>query len=325
MLSPTISNAPQSSPSASMALTSSQIASPPPTSSGSAGERITFTSGPLGGLTLSAKLSELQGAQLGRKSGTRDRRALDPPPVVVINLYRVLNTDSGTDTEVEIADYSTIFAQGLVCYFDLFAVVGTDIDPSVSRNTPSETDPHAVAIVGEQRITEADKCTQQLAGTTFVPAHIVPYREGHALMFIFADTSVKTEGVFIPRYRCFDVFSTVSGANERPILAECLGTPFRVYSTKTCPVLPPSTSLTKLLSRVGVRVNVRESTRTVRSKKRGKAKDGSSPIREDDGLSNDKEGDGISGEKSGEGKGNSPPTQEDGDASGGKEEDEYSE
>jgi hypothetical protein len=41
------------------------------------------------------------------------------------------------------------------------------------------------------------------------------------------DLSVKLEGVFILRYRCFDLLS-LPVTQERPALAECFGEPFRV-------------------------------------------------------------------------------------------------
>lgn len=55
------------------------------------------------------------------------------------------------------------------------------------------------------------------------------------------------EGNFILRYRCFDLFSKVSGTDpETPVWAECYGGQFRVYSTKEFPGLRASTDLTKV-------------------------------------------------------------------------------
>lgn len=65
------------------------------------------------------------------------------------------------------------------------------------------------------------------------------------------DLAVKMEGNFILRYRCFDLFSKVSGTDpETPVWAECYGGQFRVYSTKEFPGLRASTDLTKVRSSI---------------------------------------------------------------------------
>lgn len=60
------------------------------------------------------------------------------------------------------------------------------------------------------------------------------------------DLAVQREGTFIFRYRAFDIFSTVPGGQEQPVLAELYGGPFRVYSTREFPGLEPSTDLTRV-------------------------------------------------------------------------------
>lgn len=57
---------------------------------------------------------------------------------------------------------------------------------------------------------------------------------------------MQIEGSFILRYRVFNLFAQVEGTMEIPILAECYGGPFRIYSTKEFPGLRPSTELTKV-------------------------------------------------------------------------------
>ena len=54
------------------------------------------------------------------------------------------------------------------------------------------------------------------------------------------------EGWFLFRYRVFDLFSVSNGS--QPILAECWGSPFRIYATKQFPGLEPSTELTKVIN-----------------------------------------------------------------------------
>ncbi|KAF7342781.1 Velvet domain-containing protein [Mycena sanguinolenta] len=109
-----------------------------------------------------------------------------------------------------------------------------------------------------------------LVGTTFVQVDSIPWKGRTCLLFAFADLAVKTEGYFIMQYRFFDLFSRPTGHTNQPILADCFGAPFRIYSSKE--VLPPTksgTDLTKHLARYGVRVNVRETEQKRKKKERG--------------------------------------------------------
>lgn len=60
------------------------------------------------------------------------------------------------------------------------------------------------------------------------------------------DLAVQREGTFVLRYRVFDIWATVAGPDQHPILAECYGGTFRVYSTRDFPGLQASTELTKV-------------------------------------------------------------------------------
>lgn len=57
---------------------------------------------------------------------------------------------------------------------------------------------------------------------------------------------MKNEGTFLLRYRVFNIYSKACGTTEIPILAECYGGPFKIYSTKEFPGLRASTDLTKV-------------------------------------------------------------------------------
>ncbi|KAH9953749.1 velvet factor, partial [Russula dissimulans] len=133
-------------------------------------------------------------------------------------------------------------------------------------NQPPSNPTHPEEIVhyfkGTYPITEGSKQTDSLAGTTFVQAANLDHKGNKVLMFVFADLAVKSEGNFILRYRCFDLFSRVTASDgQTPVWAECYGGPFRVYSTKEFPGLRASTDLTKHLSYFGVRLNLRETER----------------------------------------------------------------
>lgn len=57
---------------------------------------------------------------------------------------------------------------------------------------------------------------------------------------------MRIEGTFILRYRVFNIFARAHGSQDIPVLAECYGGPFKVYSTKEFPGLRASTDLTKV-------------------------------------------------------------------------------
>ncbi|TFY77381.1 hypothetical protein EWM64_g6634, partial [Hericium alpestre] len=295
------------------------------------GEPLVFSTGQFQGKTVRAELIELQKADLGRKYARKDRRPLDPPPVVQLRLYTVENPGTPQQKEVETENYEyasscpliEISTMGLICHVDLFPVTAQDAEASTSDGRrrqdstaspsqastsmspapysppvqpypytyPAPQPPYPGAAVppvagssmamagvpsmhmqpaqygqdpshmhpqpGQPNeivhhhngypITEQSKNTESLAGTTFVQASNLDYKGNKVLMFVFSDLAVKMEGHFILRYRCFDLFSKVSGREERdtPVWAECYGGAFRVYSTKEFPGLRASTDLTK--------------------------------------------------------------------------------
>jgi hypothetical protein len=109
--------------------------------------------------------------------------------------------------------------------------------------------------------TEAAKRTDSLVGDLFVQPVTIDYKGKPAIVFAFPDLSVKLEGEFILRYRAFEIYSRPDTTEDIPVIAQCYGGTFRVYSTKDFPGLRPSTDLTKTLARWGVRLNVRETER----------------------------------------------------------------
>ncbi|KAF9814664.1 hypothetical protein IEO21_04959 [Rhodonia placenta] len=96
-----------------------------PVPSSTIGLPVSFVAGPLAGMTLRAELEEVQSAKMGRKYGHKDRRALDPPPVVLMKLYRRVGYGVNTRAEEEIADYGSFNNVGLVCQADLFPIPDT--------------------------------------------------------------------------------------------------------------------------------------------------------------------------------------------------------
>ncbi|KAI0774790.1 velvet factor-domain-containing protein [Trametes elegans] len=122
-------------------------------------------------------------------------------------------------------------------------------------------DPDIVAWFGSFPIRESSCLTTMLSGETFTQSSVLEYKGKNTMMFVFSDLAVKAEGTFVPRYRTLNVYSHCTMMSNDPVLAECFGGPFRVYSTKEFPGLRASTDLTKHLAVYGVRVHLRENER----------------------------------------------------------------
>ncbi|KAF8503974.1 velvet factor-domain-containing protein [Gautieria morchelliformis] len=230
------------------------------------GRPVPFASGPCAGLTLRAELREEQKADLGRKFSKRDRRPVDPPPVVRVRMYQVFNAETDHPTEKAIPA-EQIVVGGLICHIDLYAIRPTPYPHSrpvgnSGEGSSAASDPPPPTLVAPMPPAEESKVTSSLFGTTFAPASQIKGLDGNeVIFFVFSDLSVRTEGMFILRYRMFDIFSRMEGSEDVPVLAQCYSGPVAIYSTKEFPGLRPSTELTKHLSRYGIRVNVRESER----------------------------------------------------------------
>ncbi|TEB25558.1 hypothetical protein FA13DRAFT_1738277 [Coprinellus micaceus] len=267
---------------------------------------IPFESGQLAHDTTRSELIEIQKADLGRKYARVDRRPLDPPPVVLLKLFHILDPRTEHEVEREITNYDDVQNVGLICTVDLFPIPGHGNDEHLNRDernssssgssTPArshngsdgrygsdslppasiissfedDTDPSEVVhYVNNFPVVEGTKVTGALVGQTVVQPNVVEYQGQKALVFVFADLAVKTEGNFIIRYRVFDLYAQKlkkTDDSNVQMQAECYGGPFRVYSTKEFPGLQASTELTKHLARWGVRLNIRETERRRRKR-----------------------------------------------------------
>ncbi|KAF8490393.1 velvet factor-domain-containing protein [Gautieria morchelliformis] len=211
-----------------------------------------------------AEPQEEQKADLGRKFAKRDRRPVDPPPVVRLRMYQVFNAETDHPTDQEIPA-EQIEVGGLICHVDLYAIRPTPYPhsrPVGSGEGSSAAPPAPQATLVAPLPAEESKVTTSLFGTTFAHASQIKGLDGdEVIFFVFPDLAVRTEGLFILRYRMFDILSRMEGSEDIPVLAQCYSGPFAIYSTTEYPGLRASTELTKHLSRYGIRVNLRESER----------------------------------------------------------------
>ncbi|KAJ7152276.1 velvet factor-domain-containing protein [Mycena crocata] len=250
------------------------------------GKPIHFTVGQFADKAIRAELHELQAATFGRKYGQVDRRPLDPPPVVQLRLFQVVNAGTKIEREVEI-DYDNIHILGFICTVELLRAASPEALPapdsvgnslySLPPQSPNEvfsfgSQVSPIAGYAEERTTTGSpegpvhKAAAALSGTTFVEAKHIPWNGRTRLLFTFADLAVKSKGYFIPRYRFFDLFSKPAYHAEQLIQADCFGARFRIYPSKDAPCLAKSTELSKHLACSGVRINVRETERRRRKR-----------------------------------------------------------
>ncbi|KAI0714204.1 velvet factor-domain-containing protein, partial [Cerioporus squamosus] len=233
-----------------------------------------FHSGPFAGRILRSALQELQKADVGRKYARKDKRPLDPPPVVRLSCFQTVHEGTRREAEKEIENFDEHSIFGFICQVDLIP-------------TPSRSQTQSVA-PADYIDRYGEPCTSLLFGETFVPCSLVQYEGRQAALFVFSDLAVRQEGRFVLRYRVCNI-----GGEEEctPILAECYGGSFEIFSTKTFPGLRASTDLTKVrvvfsctapvrdagshrhvfmqtLSLNGIRVNSRFRERKVRKKAR---------------------------------------------------------
>ncbi|KAF8153134.1 velvet factor-domain-containing protein [Crassisporium funariophilum] len=127
-------SSPSSSPVPHHPSMNGQLERPQPHGTDLIGRPVHFVEGQFAGQTLRMELHEIQKADLGRKYARVDRRPLDPPPVVLLRIYHVL--DPGTDRETEKeAKYDDLQAFGMLCTVDLFPVP----DPDSGQPSPDHS------------------------------------------------------------------------------------------------------------------------------------------------------------------------------------------
>ncbi|KAJ7143427.1 velvet factor-domain-containing protein [Mycena crocata] len=233
-----------------------------------------------------AHLTEIQAAEVGRKSGSVDRRPLDPPPVVQLHLSLVTHPGTLIETETEILNPEDVDYSGFICEAALFRSV--PIQMSASDST---FDPHSISTNGNpvhrsihssyptpEPVSEnsiPSNCTTDLCGTTFVQATIIEHQGTKSLMFAFTDLSSRRVGDFFLGYKFFNIHAQSDGVPSRSVQANCFGRSFHVYSSKDVPSLSPSTDLTKSLAKGGIWVTPRQRTRKRRTESESIDEDGS--------------------------------------------------
>jgi len=217
--------------------------------------------------------------------GEKDRRPIDPPPIVE------LIEKNGPVTPAE--------RQNLVLQCTLWNEDGTE-HRNIIRTTTGAT--AGLGSAEEIPIQPEEKHARVMMGNIF--ANAMPLDDEHGkrgLFYIFPDLSIRVEG----RYRLkFDLLRLVLPpdppllGNHR-IAAEALSDIFVVYAAKKFPGMMESTELTKAIARQGIKISVRGEPRGRREGK-GNTKRGGAAGKRRGSISSDGDDDEVASSKSSE-------------------------
>lgn len=184
-------------------------------------------------------------------SGERDRRNIDPPPIIQ------LNVEAPEMTKEELAKYLRYESYVMTC--------------SITDETGTQDASQMPAEYRHQR-----RLTGSLVGTPFVGKD---ENKQEGCFFPFSDLSVRTLGRYRLKFSMIMIDPTKAGqCRHFPILAEILSAPFDVYTAKEFPGINESTKLVRTLREQGCIIAIK------------KGNDKKRRAREDDESEEDDEG-----------------------------------
>ena len=201
--------------------------------------------------------------------GERDRRVVDPPPIVQLCL-----TDFNPAAK---EDIQKLQWQWNVVQCTLWSVPkpgdsqAQDVTSVADPNNPGRKSRRLMGSVVSSPFVGVDPDVPE---TGVKNARL-------AAFFIFHDLSCRQNGTYCLKFAYMRVDAMDAPGEKLSILAEVTSDPFEVYSAKDFPGMRPSTSLTKELKRQGASVQVKKGNDTKFGKKSSK--------RESDDLENDSE------------------------------------
>lgn len=174
--------------------------------------------------------------------GERDRRAVDPPPVLELEAERPA---TGPVTDIEEINLSHYIVHACLFHEDGLTDVGTFIQPPK---------------------TSARRLVGSLAATAAVAADEFGHKGAY---FTFADLSCREQG----RYRIKFTLVRVDNATS-PLLTSTMSDVFRVYTPKDFPGMRQPTPLTNALKIQGVSIPAKKGrNNTVPKQSRGQSEE----------------------------------------------------
>ncbi|KAI9500946.1 hypothetical protein GGI25_005395 [Coemansia spiralis] len=203
--------------------------------------------------------------------GEKDRRPLDPPPVVRLRV----RDENGNFIQSEDVDIWKFVVSAT-----LWAPYSNhDRSIVINPNTLPGSVPMYQSSSSVMSLNEPVK-VRNLVGTTVSNAYLLKDENDDLnIFFIFHDLSVRTEGRFRLKFQF-----TVIPSEEDPraiVEAETWSNVFEVYSAKTFPGMTDSTELSKAFATQGIKITIRKNSRGRPYHYRG------GDIHEDDGEQDD--------------------------------------
>lgn len=248
----------------------------PSASSGTFSSRSSKDSG-TGGLPPAFRLVCRQQPQHARMCGfgEKDRRPLDPPPVLeVLQIDRNgqpmgrVSRDSLLTVHVTLWDESGTRERSLLVSQAATPrrKSGSGIDSTMQDAPPALPPAHTVPEVPvfSQASARGDRLTRVLMGSLVAnPSYLKDEHDRDCALFILPDLSVRTEGKYRLRFSLFrlELSDLLSPGARSNVLAECMTDVFTVYPAKTFPGMLKSTELTRAIARQGFKVQIRNDVR----------------------------------------------------------------
>ncbi|KAJ1665226.1 hypothetical protein IW140_003504 [Coemansia sp. RSA 1813] len=183
--------------------------------------------------------------------GEKDRRPLDPPPVVKLRV----RDDNGNFLKSEDVDIWKFVVSATLW------APHSDNDRSIviNPNTLPGSVPMYQSSTSVMSLNEPVK-VRNLVGTTVSNAYLLKdeHDELH-IFFIFHDLSVRTEGQFRLKFQ----FTVIPSEDDPRAFVESVtwSNVFEVYSAKTFPGMTDSTELSKAFATQGIKITIRKNSR----------------------------------------------------------------
>ncbi|CAG8607991.1 13817_t:CDS:2, partial [Funneliformis caledonium] len=182
--------------------------------------------------------------------GDKDRRPIDPPPVVKL----LVSTADGTSVPESSVDHSMMIVHAALWSENCMDERSLVINPSTIPSQSTGTGPNSILSLN------APSCTRNLMGHCTSSAYVLTDSLGQqGIYFIFQDLSVRTEGSFTLKFSFCDVKGLLT--RRGTVAAEVYSGPFKVYTAKKFPGMTESTELSKAFAKQGIKIPIRKDTR----------------------------------------------------------------
>ncbi|KAJ1977722.1 hypothetical protein H4R34_003472 [Dimargaris verticillata] len=185
--------------------------------------------------------------------GEKDRRLIDPPPILRLNMYH--------EPGQPVTDYRAVDASCFVCLATVWSADGHEergvvVNPSSIPIQPSFPSANVIAL-------NDPSPTRNLIGSTVVSAQCLNDLNGQpGLFFVFSDLAIRTEGMFSLKFNFVPLGSGPADSwapIDRNWQVCCLAhsSPFEVFSPRKFPGLTESTELSRCFADQGVKISIR--------------------------------------------------------------------